>query len=45
MTPEQVSLLIHFQLYLYEKGLITDFEWNLEKEAVKFLKRKRKEKP
>jgi len=37
------NLLIDFQFYLYKNGLITDYDWEFEKEAKKFLK-KRKEK-
>lgn len=43
MTPEQVSLLIKFQLYLYDKRLINDYDWDWEKEAIKFLRKLKRE--
>lgn len=30
--------LIHFQIYLNEKKLITNYDWDFEKEAKKFIK-------
>jgi hypothetical protein len=35
---QELSKLISFQLYLNEKGLINNYDWEYEKEAQKFLK-------
>lgn len=35
---KNIDLLIAFQLYLYNKGLIVNHDWNFEKQAKKFLK-------
>jgi hypothetical protein len=34
----QLNKLIKFQLFLYEKDLINNYDWDFEKEAKKFLK-------
>lgn len=34
-----VDSLIDFQLYLYNKGLINNHEWDFEKEAKKYYKK------
>lgn len=34
----ELNKLINFQLYLNEKGLINNHDWDYEKEAKKFLK-------
>ena len=39
---EQIDLLIQFQYYLTMKKLITDYDWEFEKEAKKFIKYMRK---
>ena len=35
---KELNKLINFQLYLNEKGLINNHDWDYEKEAQKFLK-------
>lgn len=35
---ENIDLLTAFQLYLYNKGLIVNHDWDFEKQAKKFLK-------
>jgi len=35
---QELSKLISFQLYLNEKGLINNYDWEYKKEAEKFLK-------
>ena len=34
---------MEFQMYLNEKGLITNFDWDYKKEAIEFLRKKTKE--
>jgi hypothetical protein len=34
----QLNKIIGFQIYLNEKGLITNYDWDFEKEAKTFLK-------
>ncbi len=35
---KELNKLVNFQLFLYEKGLITNHDWDFEKEAKTFLK-------
>jgi hypothetical protein len=37
MTKKQIDQLTDFQLYLKNKGLINDFDWDFEKESIEFL--------
>jgi hypothetical protein len=34
----QLNKLINFQIFLHEKGLITNHDWDFEKESKTFLK-------
>ena len=36
---ENIDLLTAFQLYLYNKGLIVNHDWDFEKQAKKFVKK------
>ena len=36
---KELNKLVNFQLFLYEKGLITNHDWDFEKEAKTFLKK------
>ena len=40
---ETIDLLIEFQLFLNGNGLITDFEWEYEREAKAFIKKLEKQ--
>ena len=40
---ETIDLLIRFQLFLYEKRLITAHEWDYEREAKKFINKLEKQ--
>lgn len=37
------NILIRFQIYLNDKGLITDYDWDYEKLAKQFLKYEQRE--
>ena len=39
MKPTEVGHLVKFLIYLNEKGLITDYDFEYEKEAKKYLKK------
>lgn len=40
---QNMNLLINFQLYLCEGEYITDYEWDFENMAIKFLNSKKKD--
>ena len=42
MSKSKKDLLILFQIYLNEKCLITNHDWDFEKQAKKFLKELKK---
>ena len=35
---DQINLLIVFQLYLHDRKLITDYDWDYEKMAKRFVR-------
>lgn len=51
MTPEDletemernINLIIEFQLFMYENGFISDFLWDFEDIAIKFLNSKKQD--
>lgn len=42
---DKEDLLIRFQIWMSEKGLINDYDWEFEKEAKKYLKTLKVKKP